>query len=212
MDGNNRWSKQNSISKFIAYNQGKKTAEKIVQFAQAIGIQYITLFAFSMENWSRPKDDVELLLEILRQTMIEYLDNIDQFKFKVRFIGERNILPNNLQDLMAQIEKKSNHFNQHIITIAISYSGRNEILHAITNIEYDDNIEKQFLNNLNPDNIPDPDLLIRTSGEQRISNFMLWQLAYTELYFTDTLWPDFSKKDFIRALKNYSLRNRRYGK
>lgn len=234
MDGNSRWAKQRLLPKIKGYKQGAIAAENIIDLCEKYGVQYLTLFAFSSENWSRPKSEINILMKLLKRHLIINIQRIHKKDIKIIFIGDHSKLPEDINKLMQKIMKDSERNKKMTLIVAISYGGRDQIRKAavdmvkaflgknnkdkgrnkdiknstniidIENIKFDDFLDTK--------NIPDPDLLIRTSGEKRISNFLLWQLAYTELYFTNTLWPDFDEKCLLLALKNFTNRERRYGK
>lgn len=219
MDGNGRWARAKNVPKLIGYQKGIQVAHTIIEYSQHIGVKYLTLYAFSLENWQRPKKEVEELMQIFKFYLKKEIRNLISKDIKIIFIGDHSKLDKDIRDLMYQVETKSLN-NKFYLIIAISYSSRNEILKAIMmlykkdpnilNNEY--NIEKGFESIINKHNIPNPDLLIRTSGEKRLSNFLLWQIAYTELYFTNKPWPAFSKYDFIDAITDFNKRERTYGK
>ena len=219
MDGNGRWAKAKNVPKLIGYQKGIKVAQNIIEYSKYLGIRYLTLYAFSLENWQRPKKEVEELMQIFKFYLRKELRNLINQDIKIIFIGNHSKLDEDIRNLMSKIEKKSLNNKFHLI-IAISYSARNEIIEAITTLYKKNqsilnnkcNIENRFESVINPHNIPNPDLLIRTSGEKRLSNFLLWQIAYTELYFTNKPWPAFSKCDLIDAINDFNKRERTYGK
>ncbi len=217
MDGNSRWAKNRLITQNLGYKKGIIAAQNIIRHAKNIGVKYLTLFAFSSENWNRPEKDVKEIMDMLRKYLKKDIEELLHEDIKIIFIGSRKRLDPDIAELMHQVEERSknNSFN---LIMAMSYGSRNEILDAA--IEFSKKIDSHpqksaldtFTSTINPHNIPDPDLLIRTSGEYRLSNFLLWQIAYTELYFTDKLWPDFTTKDLDDAINNYNSRERRYGR
>lgn len=219
MDGNGRWAKKRGKPRQFGHRQGAKTFKDITKYAKQIGIKYITFYAFSTENWKRPKDEVDEIMRLFDN----YLDDVrDHIKEHVRviFIGDKSRLSQKLQDKMISLEKDSEHFDAMTLILAINYGGRDELVHSFKETAKlvrdgflnPDDITEEIINaNLYTKNIPDVDLIIRPSGEMRISNFLIWQSAYAELYFTDTLWPDFSRKDLDEAVKSYSERCRRFG-
>lgn len=220
LDGNGRWAKKRLMPRNYGHAQGSKTVEKICEEAHRMGIKYLTVYAFSTENWNRPEDEVDALMKLLRNYMKDCIKTSNKNNMRVRVIGDINKLPNDLQASILELEKTSEKNTGLNFQVALNYGGRDEIIRAIKNLYHDINNEKISLDNidskliseyLDTNGIPDPDLLIRTSGEQRISNFLLWQLAYTEFYFTDVLWPDFDKKELIKAIEYYNSRERRYG-
>jgi len=213
MDGNNRWALQNSIDIDKAYRNGAKAAENIINYCAEIGIRYLTLYAFSLENWSRPQNEVDIIMAIFREALLAKLDEITKRNIKVVFVGDRSRIKEDIISIMDDLSGKSESNNGLCVRIAISYSSRQEIIKAaeiaaqVTNMEYG----AAFKAAINPHNIPDPDLVIRTSGEMRISNFLLWEIAYSELYFTETLWPDFNSVCLEQAINDFTLRQRRFG-
>ena len=211
MDGNGRWAKAKGLPRSKGHEQGAKTVEIITKAANKLGVKYLTLYAFSTENWTRPKTEILSLMNLLNTTLDKFLNNPDK-KIKIIFSSSRKKLPNKILAKMDQVEKESAKNKGLTLNLAINYGARQEILEAISKLQKKNlkptktNFEKCLYNNL-----PDPDLIIRTSGEQRLSNFLLWQAAYSEFYFTKTLWPDFAEKDLLEAIKDFSARNRRFG-
>lgn len=221
MDGNGRWAQKKGLPRSQGHRKGAETVRKIVEAAGDIGIKYVTLYAFSTENWQRPEDEVKTLMDLLRQYLKSELKELKDKGVKIIFIGERNMLDKDIVSSMESLEKETQENSKLTLCIALSYGSRQEILQAVQkiatltkrgDIEPKDVDIKMFSDMLYTKEIPDPDLLIRTSGEQRVSNYLLWQLAYTEMAFTNTTWPDFNKEEFINILQNYSQRERRYGK
>jgi len=219
MDGNGRWAKKRGLPRNMGHRQGGKTVETICEEAYRLGIKYITLYAFSTENWSRPEDEVSALMNLLRTYMKDCVKQAEKNKMRVKVIGDISRLDEDLQNSIRVLEKESEHNTGLRFQIALNYGGRDELLRAIKHLCKDvqngtikeEITEQLFSGYLDTADIPDPDLMIRTSGEQRISNFLLWQLAYTEFYFPDVLWPDFSRDDLIDAIAYYNTRERRYG-
>ncbi|MDJ1257843.1 MAG: polyprenyl diphosphate synthase [Candidatus Midichloria sp.] len=218
MDGNGRWAKQRMIPKKLGHRQGMVTAEKIVEECKKIGVNYLTLYAFSLENWLRKDEEVNDLMHLLRDYLNNRIGELVDSGIRLIFIGNRKLLPTDIQQKMVEVENISKQ-NAFTLIMAISYGARDEIQRAAYNMaDYivHNKINKvpndMFERFINPFNIPDPDLLIRTSGEQRLSNFLLWQLAYSELYFIEKFWPDFDKNDLLKAIEDFTLRERRYGK
>ena len=219
MDGNGRWAKKRGLPRKFGHREGAKTFRKIVRHAKAIGIKYITFYAFSTENWKRPDDEVQSIMKLFEK----YLDELDDFlkeHVRIRFIGDRSMLTETLQAKMKRSEELSKDYDLMTLILAINYGGRDEITNAVKLIAEDvkaGNIEPSEVNEnliqsrLYTAEIPDVDLIIRPSGEQRLSNFLIWQSAYAEYYFTDILWPDFSKKDLEKAVEVYRDRHRRFG-
>lgn len=220
MDGNGRWAKKKSLPKIAGHKQGAETAKKIIESCIRKNIKYLTLYAFSSENWSRPKDEVNELMNLLRLYLTNELNNLHKKGIRINIIGDKSKLAIDIQKLIEQSEYLTRYNENLILSIALNYGGRNEIINAAKEIAKNiiskkldlDFTEEDFSKFLYTKNIPDPDLLIRTSGEQRVSNFLLWQLAYTELYFCNKLWPDFCENDLDDALKDYIKRDRRFGK
>jgi undecaprenyl diphosphate synthase len=220
MDGNGRWAKKKFLPKKLGYQRGADTAEKLVRLAKQYGVKFLTLYAFSSENWKRPESEVSDLMDLFRNYLKNHVRKLSEEGVKISFIGDREHMPSDIIGLMNEVEQISIH-NNFTLVLAVSYGARDEIRKAAILMAQDivkngHNIHDIKLNDfdrfISIPGIPDPDLLIRTSGEYRVSNFLLWQLAYTELYFTDTLWPDFTEEDFIKALQSFSTRERRYGK
>ncbi len=216
MDGNGRWAKRRGLPRVFGHREGAKAVEKAISFAKEVGIRYLSLFAFSTENWERPKSEIDAIFSLLVEYVNKKVPYLLEKNARLRFIGRREGLPDHILTTILEAEEKTNHCNSLDVIIALNYSGRAEIVDAVKKIltenpDIEIN-EENFRNYLYLPEIPDPDLLIRTSGEKRISNFMLWELAYTELYFTETLWPDFDEKEFLKALYDYQSRERRFGK
>ncbi len=221
MDGNGRWAKQKGNLRIFGHKYGVKAVKNIVEAAGEIGIKYLTLYAFSTENWNRPKVEVTALMSLLVSTINSELKTLNKNNVRLMAIGNIQELPKNVvQNLNKAIEATSKNTGLNLV-LALSYSARWEIVDAVkkiaegvhnNTINIEDINDQLFAKHLSTENIPDPELLIRTSGELRISNFLLWQMAYTELYFTDILWPDFGKEDFFEAICVYQNRERRFGK
>ena len=216
MDGNGRWAKRHSLDRTYGHKEGVKTVKRILEAAVEIGVKYITIYAFSTENWNRPQKEVDTLMSLMTETLNKETQTLIDNN-----IGDRTRLKKDLQEKLAKVENVTASMTQLTLTIALSYSSKYEITEAVKNIVDDvmnNKLDKSQINEslidnyLFTKNIPDPDLMIRTSGEYRISNFLLWQLAYSELYFTDVLWPDFDKEDFYKAIVEYQKRDRRFGK
>lgn len=221
MDGNGRWAKQKGMLRVIGHENGTKSVRTVVESSAELGIKYLTLYAFSTENWKRPKLEVQTLMKLLVKSLKKEIKTLQENNIKLSAIGNLNDLPKKAHtELFEVIEKTKN--NTHMtLTLALSYGSREEMVNAIKEIAMNvknniisvESIDESIINkHLYTQNLPDVDLLIRTSGEQRISNFLLWQIAYAELYFTDILWPDFTKQDLYEALINYQNRERRFGK
>ena len=221
MDGNGRWAKDKGFPREYGHQNGVDSVKSIVQEAYESGIEYLTLYAFSIENWGRPSKEVNTLMTLLVSTLRDEFDEIFDKDIKLNAIGEINSLPKDVISELDFIINKTKKNKKMNLTLALSYGGKQEIFNAIkmisdkvkNNLIELNNFDDSIINShLYTKNLPDVDLLIRTSGEQRISNFLLWQIAYAELYFTDVYWPDFSKEDFNLALENYKSRERRFGK
>ena len=219
MDGNGRWAKQRMLPRTMGHKKGAKVFTEIARNCKEIGVKYLTVYAFSTENWKRPQEEVDAIMDLLRNYLIDIRDNVKE-EGKINFIGDMSPLADDLKALIAECEEKSAKFTDFTVNIALNYGGRDEIVHAVRKIaekikegEFSpENInEKTISNYIYTSGMPDPDLLIRPGGEKRISNFLLWQNAYAEMVFTDVLWPDFDKKALLDAVKIYSERNRRYG-
>lgn len=219
MDGNGRWAKQQGKPRAFGHQQGQKAVRACIEASVEVGIEYLTLYAFSTENWNRPKLEVEALMALLVSAIDNELDELAKNGVKLNVIGDTNLLPSGVQKKLNGALETTKNCNKMTLTIALSYSGRWEIVEAVNRIlssgqAFDPKgiTEEQFSGFLSTNNLPDPELLIRTSGEYRLSNFLLWQLAYAELYFTKTLWPDFGKNDLYKAIIDYQNRERRFGK
>ena len=217
MDGNNRWTKKHKLKGFVGHEKGIDSIQNAVDTAKLFNIKYLTLFSFSSENWARPKKEVNFLMSLLRKYLSDQINKLIKDNISVRMIGDKKKLPKDIIKKINSYQKLTSKNKGLNLIFAFSYGSRNEIVHALKKI-INKFLKKKFLineitisSNLFTKNIPDPDLLIRTSGEKRLSNFLLWQLAYTELVFLDVLWPDFKKKHFVDALNQYSKRLRRYG-
>ena len=221
MDGNGRWAKQKGFLRAFGHESGSKTVKKIIEANFNLGIEYLTLYTFSTENWNRPKLEVDTLMKVLINALKKELPTLQENNIKMNAIGNLEKLPKSAQkELLAVIDKTKNNTGM-TLTLALSYGSREEIVNAIkiisdkvkNNIISIDAIDDSIINeHLYTHNLPDVDLLIRTSGEHRISNFLLWQIAYAELYFTDILWPDFKDQDLYEAIISYQKRERRFGK
>lgn len=219
MDGNGRWAKKRRMPRQYGHKQGAKTFRKITKYAKELGIKYITFYAFSTENWKRPKEEVNAIMQLFEEYLDEVRKHIEE-NVRVVFIGDKTRLSDNIQKKMIALEKDSKEMTSMTLILAINYGGKDEIVHSVKEIANlvsqgfvkPEEINEGLINStLYTHGIPDVDLIIRPSGEMRISNFLIWQSAYSELYFSDILWPDFTTKDFDKALKSYSKRNRRFG-
>ena len=221
MDGNGRWAKERNLKRTAGHAEGAKTLENIINDADDIGIKYLTVYAFSTENWARPSDEVDMLMKLMDKYLRKCIKMSIKHNFRARVIGDRSKLNDNLNSIIDDLEETSANFDGLNLQIAINYGSRDEILRGIRQIAFDvkngdilpENIDENLFSSvLDTSDIPEPDLLIRTSGEKRLSNFMLWQIAYSELYFTDVYWPDFDRAELLKAVAAYSNRNRTYGK
>lgn len=220
MDGNGRWAKKRGLPRKAGHSAGAKTFRKITRYCSDIGIKYLTVYAFSTENWKRPEDEVRSLMKLFKSYLEEALADFKDDSIVVKFIGDKSPFDEELRKLMIENEESSKYRDGMVLNIAMNYGSRDEIVRAVKNICKDvqsgavsaENIDDQLISDyLYTSGQPDPDLIIRPSGEYRISNFLLWQSAYTEFVIMNKLWPDFEKSDLDEALKIYSQRNRRYG-
>tara|TARA_B100000902_G_scaffold365033_1_gene385572 strand:- start:31891 stop:32625 length:735 start_codon:yes stop_codon:yes gene_type:complete len=217
MDGNGRWAKSKGKFRIFGHKNGVKSIRNTVEAAAEIGVKFITLYAFSTENWNRPKKEVEALMRLLISTIHKETETLMNNNIRLNSIGDIYSLPNKCQKELLEAINKTKENNRTTLILALSYSGRWDIINAIKKIIHD-NIpvnkinEEMFSQYLTTKGVPNPELLIRTSGEKRISNFLLWEIAYSELFFTDVYWPDFDKKDFYEAIYKYQQRERRFGK
>ena len=220
MDGNGRWAKKRGLPRKAGHSAGAKTFRKITRYCSDIGIKYLTVYAFSTENWKRPEDEVRSLMKLFKSYLEEALADFKDDSIVVKFIGDKAPFDEDLRNLMIENEESSKDRDGMVLNIAMNYGSRDEIVRAVKNICKDvqsgavstENIDEQLISDyLYTSGQPDPDLIIRPSGEYRISNFLLWQSAYTEFVIMNKLWPDFEKSDLDEALKIYSQRNRRYG-
>jgi len=215
MDGNGRWAKRRGLPRVAGHREGINSVREIVRISGEIGVEILTLYTFSTENWKRPKTEVSALMKLLLRTIRKEVDDLDKNNVRLSTIGDLDRLPKEPRNAMEEAKEKLKNNTGLLLNLALSYSGRSEILHAVNTIigkgirEVD---EAVFSNELYTGNLPDPDLLIRTSGEFRISNFLLWQLAYTEIFVSDVYWPDFREKQFYDAIHDYQNRERRFGK
>jgi undecaprenyl diphosphate synthase len=221
MDGNGRWAKQQGLIRAIGHENGTKAVREVVEASAEIGIKNLTLYAFSTENWNRPKLEVQTLMKLLVKSLKKEIKTLQDNNIKLNAIGCLNDLPKKAKAELLEVIDKTKDNSHMTLTLALSYGSREELINMVkeisnkvkNNIISSDSIDESIINkHLYTQNLPDVDLLIRTSGEQRISNFLLWQIAYAELYFTDVLWPDFSKQDLYTALISYQNRERRFGK
>lgn len=220
MDGNRRWAKEKGLPVSLGHKEGAKTLEKIVRYANNIGIKYITVYAFSTENWKRTEEEVSSLMKLFQSYLDDYSKRADSENIKVKIIGNRQGLSEKMKDSIEKCMERTKNNTGITFNIALNYGGRDEIIYAVKNIakkvkeeeiNIEDIVEETISDNLYTKNQPDPDLLIRTSGEQRLSNFLPWQLVYTEFLFIDKYWPDFNEEDLDKAIEVYKKRNRKFG-
>lgn len=221
MDGNGRWAKQKGLLRALGHESGTKAVRETVESCAKLGIQNLTLYAFSTENWNRPKLEVDTLMNLLIKSLKDELKTLQKNEIKLNSIGNLSLLPKSAQKELLEVINKTKENNRMTLTLALSYGSREELVSAIkvishkvkNNIISSESIDETIINqHLYTHNLPDVDLLIRTSGEHRISNFLLWQIAYAELYFTDVLWPDFREENLYEAIISYQKRERRFGK
>jgi undecaprenyl diphosphate synthase len=221
LDGNGRWAKSKGMPRNYGHTMGAKNVENICRAAHDMGIRYLTLYAFSTQNWNRPDSEVEALMKLLESYLKNCMKTAEKNNMRVRVIGDRSRLSKRFQAQIAELEKVSAQYDGLNLLIAINYGSRDEIIRAMRHMCRDiqegahqiEEIDEAFFTSyLDTADIPDPDLMIRTSGEQRLSNYLLWQLAYSEFYFTDVPWPDFDKKELEKAVEAYNNRDRRFGK
>ena len=220
MDGNGRWARKRGLPRSAGHKAGANNFRKIAKYCSKIGIKYLTVYAFSTENWSRPEEEVNYLMRLFEQYLKEALSDFEQENIKVLFLGDKTVFSDNLQKLIDEVEKNSQKNTGMVLNIAMNYGGRQEITETIkkiaveledNNLKIEDIDEKLVSRYLYTADQPDPDLIIRPSGELRLSNFLLWQSAYSEFVFFNVLWPDFSERDLNRAIDQYVSRNRRFG-
>ena len=217
MDGNGRWAKKRGLPRSAGHAAGAEAFRTIATYCRDIGIQYLTVYAFSTENWKRPADEVASIMGLLEKFLREALETMERDRVKVRFFGDTSVLSPEMQALIAETDELSTHYDGVQVNMCVNYGGRDEILRAARKYaeEHEKNGQKldeeAFSSYLYSAGVPDPDLIIRPSGEERLSNFLLWQAAYAEFYFTDVLWPDFSKEELNKAIAAFQHRQRRYG-
>ncbi|ADQ05103.1 undecaprenyl diphosphate synthase [Caldicellulosiruptor owensensis OL] len=221
MDGNGRWAKKRGLPRSAGHRFGAQKLKEIVLFADEIGLKYLTVYAFSTENWKRPKDEVENLMNLLREFFDTEIENlIKKTQIRIKVIGDISKLDKDIQERIISAEGRTKDKRGLCVVIALNYGGRQEIINAVKNlaldikngkIDIEDVDEELFKKYLYTYDIPDPDLLIRPSGEMRVSNFLLWQISYTEFWFSNVLWPDFKKEHLLKAIEDYQKRDRRFG-
>lgn len=220
LDGNGRWAKAKGMPRTYGHIKGCENLEKICSMAKELGVKYLTVYAFSTENWKRSKEEVDGLMKLFRNYMKKCIKIASDNKMRVRVIGDPTAFDEDLQKKIKELEEFSSQYDELHFQIALNYGSRDEMKRAVRELAMDvkegklnpEEITEQTISDyLDTRGLPDPDLLIRTSGEQRLSNYLLWQLAYTEFYFTDVAWPDFNKAEFVKAIEKYNGRDRRYG-
>jgi undecaprenyl diphosphate synthase len=207
MDGNGRWATKRGLHRWKGHRKGAEIAESVVRWANDRGVKYLTLFSFSTENWKRPQEEIDAIFSLLAEYMKNRTDELVKNNVRIKFIGDIKALRDDTRKVCLEAERKTSESDGMILNIALNYGGRLEIIHAAREWNGNGNFE----DHLYTAGQPDPDLLIRTGGEMRVSNFMLWQIAYTELYFTPVLWPDFNEDEFDKALDDFSHRKRKFG-
>ena len=221
MDGNGRWAKQKGYLRALGHESGTKSVREVVETCAKLGIENLTLYAFSTENWNRPKLEVKLLMNILINSLQDELKTLNDNNIRLNSIGNISLLPKSAQKKLKEVIEQTKDNSRMVLTLALSYGSREELINVVKNISNKvknniisiDSIDESIINqHLYTQDLPEVDLLIRTSGEHRISNFLLWQIAYAELYFTDVLWPDFKEDDLYEAIISYQKRERRFGK
>lgn len=220
MDGNGRWAKRRGLPRTAGHKVGAEVFRKIATHCKELGVEYLTVYAFSTENWKRPADEVNTIMGLLKQYMLEAIDSMERDQIRLRFLGDLSALSPELQELARCTNEISSHIQGFQANVCLNYGGRDELLRAARHFAADcvegrcrpeELDEERFSGYLFTDGLPDPELIIRTSGEERLSGFLLWQCAYSELYFCDTLWPDFGPEDMDRAIVAYQQRDRRFG-
>ena len=221
MDGNGRWAAERGLERVAGHQEGAKSVRRVLEESRRLGIRYITLYAFSSENWERPVSEVEALMDLFAHYLEKERETFLSEDIRLRAIGDRSRLPKNVCDRLESLEQDTSHCQSMDLILAVSYGGRDELVRAAAKYASDvlkngltpsELTQEQFSSYLDTKDVPDPDLLIRTSGESRISNFLLWQVAYAEIVMTDVFWPDFSKAEYVRCLKEFAKRERRFGR
>jgi len=214
MDGNGRWAQKRNKSRIEGHRAGAKSVKEVVEACRKLGIKFLTLYSFSKENWGRPKEEVNALMRLLYQYLGNQFKNLMKHKIRLNAIGNLDDLPGYVKKRLSRVMEKTKNNDGMVLTLALSYSGRDEILRTVNKVLKEGKkeiSEEEFKKFLDTSEIPDPDLLIRTGGEMRVSNFLLYQIAYTELYITDIYWPDFRKDELYKAIIDYQKRERRFG-
>ena len=217
MDGNRRWAKEHFLPSMMGHKKGVDALKKVTRACDDFRIKYLTLYAFSTENWNRKQEEVDFLMDLLATTLKSELKELNENNVKMNFIGDLTALNQNLQNILTESKETTKNNTGVVLTVAINYGSRDEIINAVKNIIKDEKKEEEITpelisSYLYTKDIPDPDFLIRTSGEKRISNYLLWQIAYSEIFVTDTYWPEFDKEQLAKAIIEFGLRQRRYGK
>lgn len=221
MDGNGRWAKKRLLNRIVGHEEGANSVRAVVRCCRELGIPYLTLYAFSKENWQRPESEVNALWQLLKRFLVSELEELIDKQISLRHIGDLDGIPDDVVRELQRVIERTTHLDGLAVNLAINYGGRQEIERAARHFAMDVKRGKYLPEDLSPElfanylftgDLPDPDLVIRTSGEYRVSNFLLWQLAYAELYITDVLWPDFREDQFLEALRDYQRRERRFGK
>ncbi|MFI3290742.1 MAG: isoprenyl transferase [Opitutales bacterium] len=221
MDGNGRWAKERKLPRASGHKKGAESVLNVAKAAEKAGVEYLTLYAFSSENWSRPKAEINALMSLLLFALKKYHKNFIENNIRFETIGDLSKLPSSCQKAISSLKKETENFSQFTLVLALNYGSRNELVYSIkelakdlqnANLDVDDINYEKIASYFYTKNIPDPDLIIRTSGEHRLSNYLLMQSAYAEFYFTETYWPDFGEEDFNKAIESYLKRKRRFGK
>lgn len=218
MDGNGRWAQKRGLPRTAGHAAGAETFRRVATYCKDIGLEYLTCYAFSTENWKRPAEEVEAIMSLLEKYLHEAIERMERDRVRMKFFGDTSVLSPELRELIARTDEISTHFEGCQVNVCVNYGGRDEIVRAakeyakrVAEGQANELTEEEFSRFMYSSGIPDPDLIIRPSGEERLSNFLLWQAAYAELYFTDTLWPDFDEKEMNRAIAAYQKRDRRFG-
>ncbi|MEO0199342.1 MAG: isoprenyl transferase [candidate division WOR-3 bacterium] len=216
MDGNGRWARERGLPRYLGHKAGAESVREVIRISRLVGIKYLTLYTFSLENWKRPEREVRFLMRMLSELIADEVEMLVKNNVRIDFIGKLDLLPQSLKEEIKKAREKTDKCDGLKVFLALSYGGRAEIVDAVKNLvksgfNIDELTEETFKKFTYLPEIPDPDLLIRTGGEVRISNFLLWHIAYTEFYFTKTLWPDFRSEEFLRILEDFAQRQRRFG-
>ncbi len=214
MDGNGRWAQKRGLPRSVGHKYGARAFKRVIEYCGEIGVEYVTVYAFSPENWSRPREEIDSIMKLLDDYLDECEKTADDYDIKIRFIGDLSPFEESFTSKIRRIESKTANRTR-VLNVALNYGGRSEIVHACNKLIAEGKTavsEADLARALYTADVPDPDLIVRTAGERRLSNFLLWQAAYSEFYYTDTLWPDMSKKDVDAAVEDFYKRKRRYGK